>query len=139
MDEEIIQRIIYIIFAIVFFVIFSSKKKQPQKKTAAPTTTSQQQSHKTPPPRTQQEIFAPVEQLETKKATSTINKKTDVLEEIVGDEVFEDETTVDRRVIKKHLNFDQNTAIVDEKPLVITSEDLKKAVILSDIIQPKYF
>lgn len=137
MDEEIIQRIIYIVLAIVFFSIFSSKKKQPEKKTATPT--SQPSSQTTPPARTQQEIFPPVEQLETKKATLPVNNKTEALEEIVSDEIFDDETIIDRRTIKKHINFDQNTSVVDEKPLVITREDLKKAVILSDIIQPKYF
>ncbi len=129
MDEEIIIRIIYIILAIVvLYPIFTSKKKHSEKKTVTPTSES-----------SSQEIFEPVEQLETKKGIPIESNKIEVLEEIVNDEIFEDETIVDRRIIKKHIDFDQNTSVDDKKQLVITTEDLKKAVILSDIVQPKYF
>ncbi|MCX7862528.1 MAG: hypothetical protein N2449_05990 [Bacteroidales bacterium] len=137
MDEEIIQRIIYIVLGIILFSILSAKKKPADKQvtTQPPQTNAKPSTEQN----TNQEIFTPVEKIDIGKTKNVSTAKKDILEEIIHDEIYEDETIADHRIIKKQTSIHKHTDIKQEKHFQITHDDLKKAVILSDIIQPKYF
>ncbi len=143
MDEEIIQRIVYIILGIIFFVIFSSKKKTPQQQTVPQKTTSTSDI----PSKEKKDIFVPVEKLENRQAQN----KSEFNYETLEDEDLEDED-IEEKVLSEILAdpLKERTAIAKQQKIkiqenqsdssfTITHDDLKKAVILSDIIQPKYF
>lgn len=133
MDEEIIQRIIYIALGIILFVIFSIKKK-PQNQQIP------EQEYETDVETEQEyrEIFQPVKTLKPQKIDTTIQAETDKLENITVDEIFEDETTIDRRIISKKKS--KNIFIEQkEESFQFTNEELRKAIILSEIVHPKHF
>ncbi len=132
MDEEIIQRIIYIIIAIILFVVFSSKKKSPQKQTS-----NNEKKTVIETKEADKNIFQPVETIkEHKKISNETNKEQ--LEVIVEDEIFEDETKIDRNIIYKKSPKTSEEALKEEN-FTFTKEELRKAVILSEIIHPKHF
>ncbi len=146
MDEEIIQRIIYIILGIIFFIIFSTKKKTPQKQTTAQTVPNSTKTNEN------KDVFKPVKELkkqpsknETKYETLE-NQSLEVenyseianLEEVELSEIKENFLT-NRRTISKNKEKHFLNEKTEEPSFTVTSDELKKAVILSDIIQPKYF
>jgi len=142
MDEEIIQRIVYIIVAIIFFIAFSKKKKTAQNKEQ----TMEKKSvdvprHKTITPKsTKQETnFPPVEEIKRTSMKNTFTTMTSTWGNEVEDlETIEDEVDSDHRVIKKKVVLNEVNE-KNEPSFKVSQEDLKKAVILSEIIRPKYF
>ncbi|GAB4446474.1 MAG: hypothetical protein Fur0028_00940 [Bacteroidales bacterium] len=142
MDEEIIQRIVYIIVAIIFFIAFSKKKKTAQNKEQPMEKKSVHvPRHKTITSKsTKQETnFPPVEEIKKTSMKNTFTTMTSSLGNEVEDlELIEDEVNSDHRIIKKKVILNE----VNEKSepsFKVSHEDLKKAVILSEIIRPKYF
>jgi len=135
MDEEIIQRIVYIIIGIVLFVVFNKKKTKPQAsqttpaKTAEPIIdTSQQKNYTKPTSNSTSKI--------EKTTFTTMTRSLETTSENL--ETIEDEISSDHRIIKhkKHLNENQES---DKKNFTVSRSDLKKAIILSDVVKPKYF
>ncbi len=143
MDEEVIQRIIYIIIGIIIFISYFFKKKEPKKQTTSTnsqTVTENKQA---------KQDFPPIETLDkridnTNKPKNTTNQLEVIIEEefqseeIVKEEIYEDETILDRKTIKKNIKKTIKEEQKDES-FTFTNEELRKAVILSEIIQPKYF
>lgn len=140
MDEEIIQRIVYFVLAIVFFFAFSKKKKTAQKQEQTPQKKiNDHHGRQTNSTKTagQESYFPPVESISTKDTTFT-TMKSSLSYEVEDLETIEDEVESDHRVIKnkKILNEEKKQ---NEESFKVSSDDLRKAVILSDIIRPKYF
>jgi hypothetical protein len=129
MDEEIIKQLIYIILGIIIFVIYSSNKakkasKAMQKKSIPENKSQTTENSKVP------------KSIKVEDTESTENEIAS-LETIVEEEVFDDETTVDRKTLKHKVKSQQKD--IPEKSFEISTDDLRKAVILSEIINPKYF
>jgi len=129
MDEEIIKQLIYIILGIIIFVIYSSNKakkasKAMQKKSIPENKSQTTENSKVP------------KSIKVENTESTENEIAS-LETIVEEEVFDDETTVDRKTLKHKVKSQLKD--VPEKSFEISTDDLRKAVILSEIINPKYF
>lgn len=140
MDEEIIQRIVYIVLAIVFFFALSKKKKTVQKQEQIPQKNindHQRQQTKSTKTATQESYFPPVESTSTKNTTFT-PMKSSLESEIENLETIEDEIESDHRIIKKKIVLDEEKEQNNES-FKVSQDDLRKAVILSDIIRPKYF
>ncbi|MGQ9847653.1 MAG: hypothetical protein ACUVQP_09170 [Bacteroidales bacterium] len=136
MDEEIIQRIVYIVLAIVFFFAFSKKKKTAQKQDPLPKKTQNdeqwQQTKNTKTPK-QESDFPSVKSISTKNTTFTTMKS-----EVENLETIEDEVESSHRIINKKIMLNKQIE-QNKKTFKISSDDLRKAVILSEIIRPKYF
>lgn len=142
MDEEIIQRIVYIIVAIIFFVAFSKKKKTAQnQEQTTPKKTADIPRHqpKTSKSTQQESYFPPVEETQTTAMKTTFTTMTSSLGNEIEDlEIIEDEVNSDHRIIKKKVILNEEKE-KNESTFSVSQDDLKKAVILSDIIRPKYF
>lgn len=140
MDEEIIQRIVYIVLAIVFFFAFSKKKKTAQNQEQTPQkkiNDHQQQQTKSTKTAKQESYFPPVESISTKDTAFT-TMKSSLGYETENLETIEDEVESDHRIIKnKKVLIEEKEQ--NEESFKVSSDDLRKAVILSDIIRPKYF
>ncbi|NSW44520.1 MAG: hypothetical protein HPY79_01645 [Bacteroidales bacterium] len=135
MDEEIIQRIVYIIIGIVLFVVFNKKKA----KTQASQTTPNKNTESTIQTPDQKNYTKPISNSTSKIEKTTFTTMTSSLETTSENlEMIEDEIISDHRIIKnkKHLN---ETKENNEPNFKINYDDLKKAVILSDVVKPKYF
>jgi len=142
MDEEIIQRIVYIVLGIVFFIAFSNKKKPAQKQEQNPQTKTAdipRQHTKSVKTNKQEPDFPPVEQSsKTTMNTTFTTMKSSLGYENDNLETIEDEVDSDHRIIKKKTILNEEKEKKGES-FKVSSDDLKKAVILSDIIRPKYF
>lgn len=142
MDEEIIQRIVYIILAMVFFFAFSKKKKTAQNQEKIPQKKindhQQQQTKKTKTAK-QETDFPPVESFtSTIKKTTFTTMKSSLGHEYENLETIEDEVESDHRIIKNKIMLNEEKE-QNKESFKVSSDDLRKAVILSDIIRPKYF
>lgn len=142
MDEEIIQRIIYIIVAIIFFIAFSKKKKtaQTQEKNLEKKTADIPR-HQTKTQKTikQESYFPSVEETKKSTMTTTFTTMTSSLgSEGENLETIEDEIESDHRIIKKKVFLNEEKE-KNEESFKVSHEELKRAIILSDIIRPKYF
>ncbi len=160
MDKEIIQQLIYFVVALIFFIVFSSSSKKKKTKTipknvnptdvfepveSIPKTTSETDQKNIPKQETipSTEIFKPAEAFSTQKAkTNPRNipiKEEKPLETISSlEDIYEDEVLADHRIFHKVRN-DYKIENDPAPKFKITRNDFKKAVILSDIINPKYF
>lgn len=139
MDEEIIKRLVYIVLGIIFFfVVFKKKNKKTVKESATPQKANQHPYSK-PPVKKNEPYFPPVETIKKEEYKSTNLEKTIIESENASLEMIEDEVTSNHKSIKKK---NINTAILHEdkqEKFSVSEEDWKKAIILSDIITPKYF
>jgi hypothetical protein len=161
MDEEIIQRLIYIVIIVVIVLVnlvIRSKKKaaqqkvmpksQPQQRPAQPYTANPQpdpgrQRQQPPPPPSLEEIFERIENLRreapVEEAKSSL-ESIDLTESGNLDEIPEGpEELIDHRVIKKHeLIKDFLSVQTPEYMFVFDAEELKKGVVYSEILNNKY-
>lgn len=140
MDEEIIKQIVYIILTIVFFFAFSKKKKTAQKQIPQKKINDhqQQQTNKTKTAK-QETNSPPIESFtSTIKKTTFTTMKSSLGYEYEDLETIEDEVESDHRIIKKKIMLNEKKE-QNKESFKVSSDDLRKAVILSDIIRPKYF
>lgn len=140
MGEEIIQLIVYIALAIIFSVVFSRKKKTDSKQQQIPQTKTNwdKEQNKNQKKSKEDTYFPPVEQETTTKNSRFTTMISSFSSELDDLETIEDEVESDHRLIKKKAILHEEKQKIEES-FKITQEDLKKAVILSDIIRPKYF
>lgn len=128
MEEKTIKILIWIII-ILYFIISAITKNKKTTQSQVPT------MNKTSPQRTSnksKDLYTKTNNLPQKEKLRSpikIEEETGTLEKIINE-------NEDRTILKE---YKENKKEEKKQRLILTKRDIKKAVVLSDIIKPKYF